>query len=58
VATILMILGYAMIAVPAGIVPVELAPVQRPSGTQACRGCGAEGHDPDTEFCRYCGGRL
>jgi voltage-gated potassium channel len=53
-----MILGYAMIAVPAGIVPVELAPVQRPSGTQACRGCGAEGHDPDTEFCRYCGGRL
>jgi len=57
-ATLLMILGYAIIAVPTGIVSVELAQVQRTVSTQACLVCGAEGHDPDAEFCKYCGGPL
>ena len=56
----LMILGYAIIAVPTGIVSVRLAQQARPQAvfTQACLDCGAEGHDADAEYCKYCGASL
>ncbi|MEX2299302.1 MAG: ion transporter [Bryobacterales bacterium] len=57
-ATLLMLLGYAIIAVPTGIVSVELAQVQRPIDTRACPGCGAGKHDTDATFCKYCGAQL
>jgi voltage-gated potassium channel len=58
-AATVMILGYGIIAVPTGIVTVELANVhRRPVSTQACRQCAAEGHDLDARFCKYCGARL
>jgi voltage-gated potassium channel len=58
-ATALMILGYAIIAVPTGIVSVEIAHAQRlPVSTAACPGCGYGGHDSDAKFCKYCGTRL
>ena len=59
VAAVIMILGYCIIAVPTGIVTVELSRV-RPQGrnTQACRDCGAEGHDDDAVHCKYCGKKL
>jgi voltage-gated potassium channel len=54
-----MILGYGIIAVPTGIVTVELAGVHRRRvSTQACRQCAAEGHDADARFCKYCGAAL
>ncbi|HSK75162.1 MAG TPA: ion transporter [Thermoanaerobaculia bacterium] len=58
-ASLVMILGYGIIAVPTGIVTVELSR-SRPAGvsTQACPMCGAEGHDPDALFCKRCGSRL
>ena len=45
----LMVLGYAIIAVPTGIVSAELvqAGAHRPVSTQACPVCSAEGHDHD-----------
>lgn len=55
-ASLMMILGYAIIAVPTGIVGAELArtdPVD--TNTQACPGCGAEGHDDDAIHCKHCG---
>ncbi len=58
-AAIIMILGYAIIAVPTGIVTGEL--IKRKSAvtnTQACRFCGAEGHDDDAVYCKYCGEQL
>ena len=58
-ASLMMILGYAIIAVPTGIVGAELArsePVD--TNTQACPGCGAEGHDDDASFCKHCGHAL
>lgn len=60
-AAIVMILGYAVIAVPTGIVTAEFAneknkPVQ--TNTQACRYCSAEGHDDDALFCKNCGEEL
>jgi voltage-gated potassium channel len=58
-ASLVMILGYGIIAVPTGIVTVELSR-SRPAGvsTQSCPACGAEGHDMDALFCKRCGSRL
>jgi voltage-gated potassium channel len=57
-AAVLMILGYAIIAVPTGIVSVELAKTSRDVSRQACPACGAEGHDADATHCKYCGVHL
>jgi voltage-gated potassium channel len=58
VAMCLMVLGYSIIAVPTGIVSVELAHVGRPVSRQACPSCSAEGHDLDAIHCKYCGAHL
>jgi voltage-gated potassium channel len=58
-AAIIMIIGYGIIAVPTGIVTVELSQaVHRGVSTQACPSCGSEGHDKDAKFCKYCGEAL
>lgn len=58
-AAIVMILGYGIIAVPTGIVSVEMARVQQQDvSTQACPACAAEGHDTDAIYCKYCGSSL
>ena len=57
-AAVLMILGYGIIAVPTGIVSVELARTGHPVSAQACPACGGEGHDPDATHCKYCGAHL
>ena len=59
VAAVLMIAGYAIIAVPTGIVSVAIAQrAGNPVSTQACLACSAEGHDVDAAFCKYCGESL
>ena len=59
VSAFVMILGYAIIAVPTGIVTNEIINEQRNrsliKSTQACRYCSKEGHDLDAKFCKYCG---
>jgi len=58
-ASVIMILGYGMIAVPTGIVTVEM--VQAASSrksTQVCPSCAAEGHDTDALYCKFCGVKL
>lgn len=57
-ASLIMILGYSIIAVPTGFVTVELSRAMREVSTQACPSCSAEGHDPDAGFCKYCGAEL
>ena len=56
-ASIIMILGYAVIAVPTGIVTGEvIKEISKDSiTTQACRFCSKEGHDSDASHCKYCG---
>ena len=57
----IMILGYAILAVPTGIVSAEMvADRQRPprNNTQSCRYCGREGHADDAVYCKYCGEKL
>ena len=54
-----MIIGYGIIAVPTGIVTVELSQAYRKEiSTQACPECSAEGHDQDAKFCKFCGSQL
>ena len=60
VSAVVMIMGYAVIAVPTGIVSAEFVSGYQKTkvNTQACRYCGLEGHDNDATFCKYCGERL
>jgi len=58
-ASIVMIIGYAIIAVPTGIVGAEIAMSKQPSiNTQSCPSCSKESHDDDAEFCKHCGHGL
>jgi voltage-gated potassium channel len=57
-ASIVMIIGYAVIAVPTGIVTAEFAGQARGTSRQACPSCGREGHDDDATHCKYCGHLL
>jgi len=60
-ASLVMILGFGIIAVPTGIVTAEISrqrDLERPVSTQACMACSAEGHDHDARYCKYCGAPL
>ena len=58
-ASVIMILGYSIIAVPTGIVTVELGQAMAKGvSTQACPSCGKDGHDQDAAFCKFCGEGL
>jgi voltage-gated potassium channel len=59
IASLVMILGYAIIAVPTGIVTVELARSKAKQNIViACPRCMLEGHAEDARYCRRCGERL
>ena len=60
IAACVMIMGYGILAVPTGIVSVELASATRAQRwtTQACPNCSRGGHDHDAAHCKYCGARL
>lgn len=58
-ASVIMILGYAIIAVPTGIVTVEIgAASHRAAMARRCPGCGLGGHDSDALHCKRCGHQL
>ncbi|MGB0882170.1 MAG: ion transporter [Vicingaceae bacterium] len=54
-ASFIMIIGYAIIAVPTGIVGAELSKANLNNNTQACKNCSEEGHDDDAVHCKFCG---
>jgi voltage-gated potassium channel len=59
IASMVMILGYAIIAVPTGIVTVELARSHAKQNIViACPRCMLEGHARDARYCRRCGEPL
>jgi voltage-gated potassium channel len=60
VASIVMLTGYAIIAVPTGIITHDLALASRKKKHkfESCPGCGSEGHDNDALFCKHCGDSL
>lgn len=60
IASFVMLLGYAIIAVPTGIVTVELSKGRHKEEvkSQACPNCAAYGHDYDAKYCKFCGHEL
>ena len=58
IAACIMILGYAVIAVPTGIVTAELTNMKQTHITISCPSCSEEGHDTDAVHCKYCGDEL
>ncbi|KPM47537.1 ion transporter [Jiulongibacter sediminis] len=61
IASIVMILGYGIIAIPTGIVSSEIAKqgsVKGTLNTQSCPNCSAENHADFAKFCYRCGERL
>ena len=68
-ATIIMVMGYGIIAVPTGIVSAEYSqnnksekdidsPNYRHVNTQVCQNCMARKHQDDASFCHKCGYSL
>ncbi|AGA77829.1 ion transporter [Echinicola vietnamensis] len=59
-ASLIMLLGYAIIAVPTGIVTSEISASskRRKQDERVCHTCHASGHDDDAYHCKYCGTRL
>lgn len=57
--TALMILtGFAIIAIPSGIVSTEMSHSEVDESTDACPSCGIHGHLLDAVYCRSCGHHL
>lgn len=60
VASVVMLIGYAIIAVPTGIITHDIAVAtrQKKELPESCPSCSREGHDNDALFCKYCGASL
>jgi len=58
-ASMIMILGYAIIAVPTGIVTAELTQAKITNRViHNCEKCGFDNHAPDAVYCKRCGTLL
>ncbi|UKM64468.1 ion transporter [Flavobacteriaceae bacterium GSB9] len=68
IASLVMILGYGIIAVPTGIVSAEYTSQSKKTNpeptpkihlnTQSCTNCSAEDHQDNAQFCHKCGDKL
>ena len=60
IASFIMLMGYAIIAVPTGIVTAELAKTRKDvqTNTQSCANCMAGNHRDGAEYCHNCGNPL
>ncbi|MBN2515659.1 MAG: two pore domain potassium channel family protein [Deltaproteobacteria bacterium] len=58
-AALIMIIGYSIIAVPTGIITVEISRAAKMKDTHnICSSCGAGDHDNDADYCKYRGNKL
>lgn len=61
ISSFIMLMGYAILAVPTGIVSAEVVKMNRHkvhTNTQSCPYCMAENHRDDAEYCYNCGNQL
>ena len=62
IASLVMIMGYGIIAVPTGIVTAEIAKSEYKRGLETkrhhCMGCGKEDHVEGAKYCDHCGNEL
>lgn len=58
-ASMVMILGYSIIAVPTGIFTAELSnAIKQGQNAISCDACKKFGHDPEANYCNACGSKL
>jgi voltage-gated potassium channel len=59
-ASVIMLTGFSILAVPTGVVTAELGREMARTRTdrRRCGECGWEGHDSRAQFCQQCGTRL
>jgi voltage-gated potassium channel len=60
IASLMMLMGWGILAVPTGIVTAEMTArrMTRHVTTRACPDCLSDGHDADARFCKHCGKLL
>lgn len=58
IASFVMVLGYAIIAVPTGIVTVELQKNRTQQETRVCKNCSSKEHGKDAIYCQFCSEKL
>ena len=59
IAAILRILGYAILAIPKGIVSSEITKASsNQQNKKICPNCGRIVHEEDSKYCNYCGSEL
>lgn len=60
IATFIMLLGYSIIAIPTGIVSVEISRSYSHDyqKSKPCKYCDEPNHEPEANFCKVCGARL
>ncbi len=60
ISSLIMILGYAIIALPTGMVTAELTQqaAQKGQDKGTCENCFRESRAPEDRFCRFCGHRF
>jgi voltage-gated potassium channel len=56
--TIIMIMGYGIIAVPTGLITAQYITDSTSTNTQVCPNCGAYNHRDDAKYCYNCGSAL
>lgn len=61
IASMMMLMGWGILAVPTGIVTAEMAAMRRAApepSTRTCHECLTEGQTPQARYCFHCGARL
>lgn len=56
--TVVMLLGYAIIAIPTGIISAEIIRPSHKKDNRVCKYCRGSEHDPEARFCKHCGSSL
>ncbi len=58
IASMLMIVGFAIIAIPTSIIGSELVKMKPHKNTQVCSNCQFAMHDDDASYCKICSEKL
>ena len=58
IASLAMIIGYATIAVPTGIISAEYNSIKQQYNNIICPQCANEDHEDDAEYCKKCGAAI
>lgn len=59
VASLLILIGYSVIAIPTGILTAQMtAELQRKRLERKCPHCHQQDHEPNAHFCKSCGAKL